>query len=117
MDAAAKPPVQLATPRVLRAFGLLVTIPLGLVALELLGADRLPEIVLSALAFPYALFVYLPVALVGAFVIEPLGLPALLAPIPFATELLLLATLAGVYYLVTVTAVNLHSLASRAVAE
>lgn len=55
------------------------------------------------------LLVYLPAALVGAIILEPLGIPELLADIPFPTEGLLLTALVGFYYLLAVLIVNVIS--------
>lgn len=83
----------------------------------MLFSNRLPETVISALEPLYAVLVYLPVAIVGVVVLEPLGVPELVAGSPITTEIVLLATLLGVYYLLTVAAVNLASVVRRPARE
>ncbi|RQG97399.1 hypothetical protein [Natrarchaeobius oligotrophus] len=99
--------------RTRRAFALLVAAPLGLVALESLAGDALPEAATAALELPYLLFVYLPGAVVGALVLEPLGVPDALAGVPLAAELTLGTVLVAFYYLLAVALVTLVSVARR----
>lgn len=99
---------------VIRTFGLLVTLPLGLAVVEILFADFLPETVISVLELPFMIFVYLPIAVIGTFILEPLGIPELLDTIPFSAEIMLLAALMSFYYLLTVSVLSLISAVRRA---
>ncbi|WP_114577776.1 hypothetical protein [Saliphagus sp. LR7] len=103
--------------RVVRGFALLVSVPLGLAVVEILLSNRLPEPAISALEPLYAVFVYLPVAVVGAFVLEPLGIPELVAGSPVTAEIVLLATLVCFYYLLAVATATLASVGRRLAAE
>ena len=91
-------------------FGVLIAIPLSLALVEILLAGRIPESVIVTLELPYLLLVYLPVAIIGAFVFEPLGVSRLLEDVPFAGEFTLLIALFGFYYLLTVFLINLSTL-------
>lgn len=100
---------QFANRSVIRTFGLLVTVPLGLAVLDLLFGDFLPETVISVLEIPYMILVYLPTAVIGAVILEPIGIPELLDTTPFATEIMLLTALMGFYYLLTVIVLSMIS--------
>ncbi len=95
-------------------FSVLAAVPLSLAVLEVLLSGRLPESVITVLELPYLLLVYLPIAIIGAFVFEPLGIPELLGSTPLAGELTVLITLLGFYYFLTVVLVNLSSFARKA---
>ncbi|WP_255169976.1 hypothetical protein [Natrononativus amylolyticus] len=117
METDASSRVQFTTRRVVRVFGLLVALPLGLAVLSVLPSGFLPESAISVLERPFILLVYLPVAIVGLLVFEPLRLSELLAPVPFVSEIAFLAGLLGFYYLLAVLLVNSVAFVRRATAE
>lgn len=102
-----------ADSRVVRGFALLASVPLGLAVLGILLSNRLSEPAIFVLEPLYTVLVYLPVAIVGAFVFEPLGVPELVAGSPVTTEIVLLTTLVGFYYLLVVATAHLASVVRR----
>lgn len=97
---------------VIRMFGLLVTLPLGLAVLEILFGEFLPETEISVLELHYAIFVYLLVAVIGEVVLKPIVIPELLDTVPFAPEIMLLMAFMGFYYLLTVTVLSIFQLSA-----
>lgn len=90
-------------------FGVLVALPLALALLELVAADLVPDGVASTIAPAFTLLVYLPVVVVGALVIEPLGGERALDAIPYGSAAAMLLALLVAYYAVAVVLVNAAS--------
>lgn len=87
--------------QLLTVFGTLVAISLGLSVLSMFTVTAFPEPVLAVLRPVFGLLVYLPIAVVGAVVYEPLSVVELLGGGPLVNLLAQLVALLAVYYVIT----------------